>query len=57
VLPEVNDARRELKAAIAEKLESSADEQRRVARLLREAAAAIRGVEPDKKPGEPIDLG
>jgi DNA-binding PadR family transcriptional regulator len=57
VLPEVNDARRELKAAIAEKLESPADEQRRVARILRDAAAAIRGAASDKNPSEPIDLG
>jgi len=42
VEPEVNDARRVLKAAIAEKLNAPADEQRRVATILREAAAAIR---------------
>ena len=43
VLPEVNEARRMLKAAIAEKLDASEEEQRRMARALRDAAAAIRG--------------
>lgn len=43
VLPEVNEARRMLKAAIAEKLDASEDEQRRMAKALRDAAAAIRG--------------
>ena len=43
VVPEVNEARRTLKQAIAEKHDASADEQRRVASILREAAAAIRG--------------
>jgi DNA-binding PadR family transcriptional regulator len=42
VVPEINEARRALKTAIAEKLDASADEQRRVASILREAAAAIR---------------
>jgi DNA-binding PadR family transcriptional regulator len=43
VLPEVNEARRALKAAIADKLDASEDEQRRMAKTLRDAAAAIRG--------------
>src|SRR4051812_41268604 len=42
VIEEVNDARRALKTAIAEKLGSPVEEQRRVAGILREAAAAIR---------------
>jgi len=45
VLPEVNEARRALKAAIADKLDASEDEQRRMAKALRHAAAAIRGEE------------
>ena len=55
VVPEVNEARRDLKAAIADKLDSSAADQRRVAEILRNAADAIReiGSGPDK----PIDLG
>lgn len=52
VVEELNDARRTLKAAIAEKIGASADEQRRVASVLREAASAIRqkGVEPQADP-------
>ncbi len=43
VLDEVNDARRELKGAIAEALQDAAEDvQRRVARALRDAAAAVR---------------
>jgi DNA-binding PadR family transcriptional regulator len=44
VIAEVNEARRALKAAIAEKLDAPEDEQRRVARILREAAEGIRAV-------------
>lgn len=44
VVPEVNEARRALKGAIAEKLEAPEAEQRDMARILREAAAAIRGI-------------
>ncbi|HVY20557.1 MAG TPA: PadR family transcriptional regulator [Bauldia sp.] len=45
VIDEVNDARRDLKEAIAEKLEDAAEEvQRRVAKALRDAAKAIRGL-------------
>jgi DNA-binding PadR family transcriptional regulator len=57
VVPEVNEARRALKQAIAEKLEASPDEQRRVASILREAASAIRQPGPDAKPEDSIDLG
>jgi DNA-binding PadR family transcriptional regulator len=55
VVPEVNDARRELKAAIAEKLDASEAEQRRVAEVLRKAAEDIR--KPEAKPADDIDLG
>ena len=57
VVPEVNEARRELKAAIAGKLDASADVQRRLAAILRDAAAAIRALAGDDKPRDPIDLG
>ena len=43
VIPEVNEARRKLKAAIAGKLDASEEEQRRLARILADAAAAING--------------
>lgn len=56
VVPEVNEARRVLKAAIGEKLDSSPDEQRRIASILREAAAAIRQQSPNQS-GNDIDLG
>ena len=42
VLPEVNEARRELKAAIAEAIGEGEDAQRRIAEILRVAAAEIR---------------
>lgn len=57
VIPEVNEARRALKSAIAEKLDASALEQRRVASILREAAAAIRSPDPDTRADDAIDLG
>jgi DNA-binding PadR family transcriptional regulator len=45
VIDEVNDARRDLKEAIADRLENAAEEvQRRVAKALRDAAKAIRGL-------------
>jgi DNA-binding PadR family transcriptional regulator len=50
VLAEVNEARRALKAAIADKLDATEEEQRTMARVLREAAAAIRA--SGGKPGE-----
>ena len=43
VVPELNDARRALKAAIAEAIDDSEETQRRVAEILRKAAAEIRG--------------
>jgi DNA-binding PadR family transcriptional regulator len=43
VLDEVNDARRDLKAAIAEALQDAGEDvQRRIARAMRDSAAAIR---------------
>ena len=57
VIKEVNEARRALKTAIAEKLESSEDEQRRVAAILQKAADDIRNVAAPKKPTDDIDLG
>jgi DNA-binding PadR family transcriptional regulator len=43
VIDEVNEARRDLKAAIAERLEDAAEEvQRRIAKAMRDAAEAIR---------------
>lgn len=54
VIDEVNVARRELKAAIAEKLEASEGDQRRLARILREAAAEIR--KPEAKTGDATDI-
>lgn len=47
VLPEVNEARRELKAAIAGAIARGEDEQRRLAEILRRAAADIRGSDQD----------
>jgi DNA-binding PadR family transcriptional regulator len=57
VIPEVNEARRELKAAIAGKLEASAEVQRRVAAILSEAAAAIRDLGDERPDDKTIDLG
>lgn len=57
VVPEVNDARRVLKRAIAEKLDAPADEQRRVASILREAASAIRQSAAEPATEDDIDLG
>jgi hypothetical protein len=57
VVPEVNQARRALKAAIAEKLGVSEGEQRRVASILQEAAAAIRKPIEDAGSESDIDLG
>jgi DNA-binding PadR family transcriptional regulator len=56
VIPEVNEARRALKAAIAEKIEGSADEQRRVAKILNDAADAIRNAGAAPAAGKTIDL-
>jgi DNA-binding PadR family transcriptional regulator len=54
VVPELNEARRALKSALAGKLGASADDQRRIAELLRKVASEIE----DLKPGGPdsIDL-
>ncbi len=52
VIPEMNDARRALKAAIAERLDAPEAVQRDVARLLREAASAIRAVGGKSSGGE-----
>lgn len=46
VIPEVNEARRVLKGAIAEKLDAREETQREMARILREAADAIRRLGP-----------
>jgi DNA-binding PadR family transcriptional regulator len=54
VVDELNDARRALKQAIAEGIETSEDEQRRIAGILREAASAIRA--GASKPGPVVDL-
>jgi DNA-binding PadR family transcriptional regulator len=53
-IPELNEARRALKSALAAKLGASPDEQRRIAELLRRAAAEIEGM-ADGGP-ESIDL-
>lgn len=52
VIPEVNEARRELKAALSETVRMSAENQRRVAEILRKAAADIRAAEVE----DDIDL-
>jgi DNA-binding PadR family transcriptional regulator len=52
VLPEVNDARRALKSAIASKIGADSVEQSRVAEILRRAAVEIEGGRNDG----PIDL-
>jgi DNA-binding PadR family transcriptional regulator len=57
VIDEVNDARRELKAAIAEKLGASEADQRRMARALRAAAGEIRKLDGKDDDVTDIDLG
>ena len=57
VIKEVNEARRELKAAIADKLDTSEAVQRRVAEALRKAAEDIRKLDTAPKPTDDIDLG
>jgi DNA-binding PadR family transcriptional regulator len=57
VAPEVNEARRTLKQAIAEKLDAPPEEQQRVAGILREAAAKIRRSESATASEDDIDLG
>ncbi|MCX5516125.1 PadR family transcriptional regulator [Kaistia algarum] len=51
VVPELNDARRALKSAIASRIGESPEEQRRVAAILLKAAEAI-----GKKPDPAVDL-
>jgi hypothetical protein len=52
VIPEMNEARRELKSAIAEAVADGEESQRRVAEILRKAAADIRAITRD----DDIDL-
>ena len=47
VIPEVNEARRELKAAIAARVKMGAESQRQVAEILRKAAEDIRAAEAE----------
>jgi len=54
VIPELNEARRALKSALAAKLGASADEQRRIADLLCKAASEIEG--PAANGPDSIDL-
>jgi len=55
VIPELNAARRAIKAALSSKLGSSVEEQRRIAELLLKAAKEIAGnTKPDR---DDIDLG
>lgn len=57
VIDEVNEARRDLKAAIAEKLEGAAEEvQRRIAKAMRDAAEAIRKAGGNGDRNDVIDL-
>lgn len=53
VLPELNAARRALKAALASKIGSTAEEQRRIAELLLKAAKEIAG---ETRPHGPDDI-
>ena len=53
VIPEVNEARRELKTALSEAVRSGAENQRRVAEILRKAAADIRATDAEE---DDIDL-
>jgi DNA-binding PadR family transcriptional regulator len=56
VISELNEARRTLKSAIAERIGASAEEQRRVAEILREAAASIRSKDPEPPKEPEVDL-
>jgi DNA-binding PadR family transcriptional regulator len=56
VVPELNEARRALKAAIAERIGASAEEQRRVAGILDDAAAAIRARDPEPPREAEVEL-
>ncbi len=57
VIPEVNEARRALKQAIAEKLDASEADQKRMADVLRRAAEEIRNQQAGSRPTDDIDLG
>ncbi len=54
VVAEINDARRELKAAIASRIGGSEKDQRDVAEILKRAAAEIRAIE---RTASDIDIG
>ncbi len=56
VVPELNAARRAIKAALAAKLDSSVEEQRRIAELLLKTAKEIAGASKPRGPDD-IDLG
>ncbi|HVY62243.1 MAG TPA: PadR family transcriptional regulator, partial [Planctomycetota bacterium] len=56
VVPELNAARRALKAALAAKLDATPEEQRRIAELLLKAAKDIAGNAGSRGPDD-IDLG
>ncbi len=56
VVPELNAARRAIKAALATKLDASAEEQRRVAEVLLKAAKEIAG-ETKPRTADDIDIG
>ena len=56
VINELNEARRTLKAAIAERIGGSAEEQRRVAQILTDAAASIRSKDPEPPKEPEVDL-
>jgi DNA-binding PadR family transcriptional regulator len=56
VVTELNEARRTLKAAIAERIGASAEEQRRVAQILSDAAASIRAKDPEPPKEPEVDL-
>ncbi len=56
VVPELNAARRAIKAALAAKLDSSVEEQRRIAELLLKTAKEIAGGSKPRGPDD-IDLG
>ncbi len=57
VINELNEGRRALKMAIAEKLDASEDEQRRVADILQRAAETIRKPAEQRTKTDDIDLG
>jgi DNA-binding PadR family transcriptional regulator len=54
--PAVNDARRDLKAAIAEVLRDSEVDQNRLAEILRRAAEKIRKLSRDRRDDDHVDL-